>query len=241
MYRKKIARLHDKIYLKENRYKKPLEKFILLVKLLKKYTDKRSKYSLLDVGCANGELLYNLDKYFKNVNLTGIDIRKDLIIKAKKKLPGYIKLFKKNIYKKNLIINNKSKKNKKYDIIILSGTIGIFDFPEIVFKNLLLNLNNKGQIFIMDNFNIYPFNVFIKYEDLKLKNVLQPGFNTFSINHVKKYFRNKKIQFIPFQISKKIKKNKSDLMRAWTLNINKKRYFTNALGIIMRQYWVRIF
>ena len=61
MYRKKIARLHDKIYLKENRYKKPLEKFILLVKLLKKYTDKRSKYSLLDVGCANGELLYNLD------------------------------------------------------------------------------------------------------------------------------------------------------------------------------------
>lgn len=56
---KKAIRIHDKLYLKENRYKNTKESFKLLIKILKNKIKKFEKYTLLDVGCANGELIYN--------------------------------------------------------------------------------------------------------------------------------------------------------------------------------------
>ena len=51
-------RLHDKLYLKSNLYKKPKENFKFLQKILKKDYQKKKKYKVIDTGCANGELLY---------------------------------------------------------------------------------------------------------------------------------------------------------------------------------------
>ena len=42
---------------------KPKEIFTYLIKLLKKKS-KRRNISLIDIGCANGELLYHLGKNF---------------------------------------------------------------------------------------------------------------------------------------------------------------------------------
>ena len=63
----KKIRLHDKIYLKSNRYKKPKEISKLLYKILKKRLSKTKNYKLLEVGCANGELLFFLDQKFSNI------------------------------------------------------------------------------------------------------------------------------------------------------------------------------
>ena len=57
-------KIHNKFYLKENRYKKPKESFKFLFNLLTKFTKKNKKYQLLDIGCANGELIFNLEKKF---------------------------------------------------------------------------------------------------------------------------------------------------------------------------------
>ena len=80
----KTKRLHDSLYLKENRYRKPKENFKFLMKLLSQRTDKNKNYKLIDIGCANGELLWNLKRKFKNLDLYGLDVRYDLIQKAKK-------------------------------------------------------------------------------------------------------------------------------------------------------------
>jgi trans-aconitate methyltransferase len=82
--KKNIKRLHDSLYLKENRYDKSKESFKFLINLLKKKIKKNKRYSLIDVGCANGELIFQLEKNFKNLDITGLDVRKDLIDKAKK-------------------------------------------------------------------------------------------------------------------------------------------------------------
>ncbi len=99
-------RIHDKLYLKSNRYNKPKECFKLLKNILKKRLKKNKTYDLLDIGCANGELLYYLNKNFKNINFHGVDVRIDLINLAKKKLPSKIKLEKMDFNKK-LIIKKK--------------------------------------------------------------------------------------------------------------------------------------
>ena len=68
------------------------------MKLIKQRINKNKNYKLIDIGCANGELLWNLNRKFKNLDLYGLDVRHDLIIKAK--ACKNIKFFQKNISKK---------------------------------------------------------------------------------------------------------------------------------------------
>jgi len=224
----------DYIYLHENRYKKPKEAHLLLINLLKK-EKLSSKTNLLDVGCAAGELIYNIKKHFPQINITGIDKHQPLLDKAKRNTSKDIIYKKKNIYKKNIKIG-------KYDIIIASGMMGIFDNPKIIFNNLLNNLNSKGKMYIFSSFNPYPFNVYIKYEDYrKKKKILHSGYNFFSLGFVKKFFKKKnmKVKIFPFEIKRKLKKRKN-LIRTWTMDIGNSKIMTNGLCIIQNQYWLKI-
>tara|TARA_B100001175_G_C19480484_1_gene626828 strand:- start:630 stop:1331 length:702 start_codon:yes stop_codon:yes gene_type:complete len=231
----KIVRLHDSLYLKENRYKQTKDCFKFLFKILKKKISKKKTYDVIDIGCSNGELIFSLEKNFENFNITGLDIRKDLINKAKKNVSKNVDFINRDISKRKFILK------KKYDLIIFSGILCIFDNPKIVFKNLLKILKPKGQIYIFDHFNEFDYNIFVKYEDINLKNrVLQSGWNIFSLKFVKNFFKHKKTEYFKFHIRKKIKKNKSDPIRTWTIKFRKKNYFTNALNFIYHQYWLRI-
>jgi len=232
---KKTIRLHDKLYLKENRYKNTKDSFKLLIKILKTKLKKQKKYNLLDVGCANGELIYNLEKNFQNIEFTGLDVRKDLIEKAKRHVGVNVKFL-------NLDISKKQKLKKKYDLIICAGVLAIFDNYKIVLTNLSKLLKKGGEIYLFGNFNIYDFDVFIKYKDLhKNQNKFQSGWNIWSLYSIKKFFKKKSIKIFRFYINKKIYPKKNDLIRCWTVNIKNKNYFTNALSIIQKQFWVRIY
>ena len=229
----KKIRIHDKFYLNSNRHNKPKEYFKLLHKILKKKIKKNKKYELLDVGCANGELLFFLDKKFSNLKFTGVDIRKDLIDSAKKKLPTNIALSKKDFNKRILI-------KKKYDFVICCGVISIFDNLEIFINNLKKSVKKNGYLFIFNSFNEYDFDAIVSYKDLNsnVKNY-QSGWNIWSVKTIQKYFKTK-VKKHKFQIKFDIKKNKDDLIRTWTLNIDKKRYFVNALQIIQNQMFLEI-
>ena len=227
-------RNHDEIYLKSERYKKPKEAFKLLYKILKKRLSKTKNYELLDVGCANGELLFFLNEKFSNIKFYGVDIRNDLIKLARKKLPS-------DIYLKKFDYNQKQSLNKKFDIIICSGVISIFDNLDIFFKNIKKNIKKNSIFFLFGGFNEYDFDIISGYRDLNSKITnYQSGWNIWSIKTIKKYFKEKKIIKHPFEIKFDIKQNKKDLIRSWTIKINKKRYFTNALLSIENQMWLEI-
>ena len=55
MSNKKVKRLHDTLYLKENRYKRPKESSKILYALIKKNLKKKKKqnFSILDVQLVN--------------------------------------------------------------------------------------------------------------------------------------------------------------------------------------------
>ena len=224
----------DDIYLYENRYEKPKEAFQTFIDLLKK-EKLSSNTSLLDVGCAAGELIFNIKKNFPQINISGIDELQSLLNKAKKNTSEDIIYKKKNIYKKNINLG-------KFDIIVASGIMGIFDKPEIIFNNFLKNLKSDGKIYIFSSFNPYPYNVYIKYEDYKnSKNVLHAGYNFFSLDYIKNFFakKNKKVKIFPFKIKKKLKKRKN-LIRAWTIDVGNSKIMTNGLSVIRNQFWLKI-
>lgn len=232
MKKKLVKRLHDEFYMKENRYEDPKEAYKVLLKEL----NKKKFKSLMDVGCANGELLYFLNQKLKNVDFTGIDVLQNLLDKAKKNCSSDINFLKKDISKKNLKVG-------KFDRIILSGVLSIFDNPEMIIKNLLGNLSKNGKLYIFGAFNPNPYNVLVKYEDVnKDKNVYQSGWNIFSLDTMKLIAKknNKKMKAIEFKMPFDIKKRKNDLIRTWTVEFEGKRQWTNGLGIIYHGYWVEI-
>jgi len=232
---KKIQRLHDKLYLKENRYKKTKDIFKYINRILNKNIIKNKKYDVLDIRCAAGELLYYLERKYKNFNLTGYDIRNDLLKKAASHLTKETNLKQVNINKKNKFLK------KKFDIIICTGVIGIFDDLENFKINILKLLKKNGIILIGGLINEFNFNVFVKYEDLKNKNILQSGWNIWSINTIKKLFNKKKVKIYKYNPSKKFKKIKNDPVRSWTINVDGKRYFTNAIIPIQNFLVVKIY
>ena len=82
------------------------------------------------------------------------------MLKAKKMCSPNIEFKKGNISKK---INNIG----KFDIVIFSGVLSIFNDGEKILKNLFSLLKPKGKVFIFDSFNIYSYNLYIKSETKK--------------------------------------------------------------------------
>ena len=230
----KVKRLHDSFYKEEERFEKPKLSFIELFKILKT----KPSDLILDVGCANGELLFNLSKKYKNNQLYGFEILPSLIKVAKKNLPENVKIHK-------IDINKKIKINKKFDVIIISGVISIFDNYEKPLTNLLKILKKNGKIMIFNHFNKFNIDVYIKYRtNSKNSNVLQSGWNIHSIDGLKKFFKqhNKKIKIYKFKPKKSFKGKINDPLRSWTFkNKKNENLITNGLSILQDQYWLKFY
>lgn len=234
---KKIKRLHDNLYLKENRYKKPKESAKIIINLIKKDLKKNKKDDLqyLDVGCATGELIYAVNNKIKALNSTGIDILPKLLSKAKKFNPS-------STFLKKDVNDKKFDTKKKYDFITMTGVVSIFDNFKISFNNLNKLMHKKSVLYIHGHFNPYPYDVFIKYSDKNIPNIHQSGWNILSLDSIKKfcYKKNLKIDIYPFNINKNLYPNKKDLIRTWTIKYKNKKYFTNGLNLLLSKYFLVI-
>lgn len=230
----KIKRLHDSFYKDEKRFLNPKQSFIELFKIL----NVKDKESILDVGCANGELLYNLNKQYTRNKLSGFELLPSLISVAKKNLPKDI-----NIYKVD--ITKKIKVTKKFDVIIVSGVISIFDDYKKPLHNLIKLLNKNGRLFIFNHFNKYDIDVFIKYRTISKNNkILQSGWNIHSIQGLKKFFERygKKTKVFKFKPKKSFKGKINDPLRSWTFKSKKnENLITNGLSILQDQYWLKFY
>ena len=229
-----IKRLHDTFYKNEKRFSNPKQSFIELFKILKV----NPKDTILDVGCANGELLYNIRKKYRENKLSGFELLPSLIKTAKKNLPKDINIHKIDITKKINVREN-------FDIIIISGVISIFDDYKKPLKALLKILKPNGKIFIFNHFNKYNIDVFIKYRTRsKNQNILQSGWNIHSIKGLKDFFKEngKKTRVFKFKPKKSFKGKLNDPLRSWTFKKkNNENLTTNGLSILQDQYWLKFY
>ena len=232
MQLKKISYLNETYHKKKR--DKPKEIFTYLIKLLKKKS-KRRNISLIDIGCANGELLYHLGKNFPEFNLTGIDVDKDLLNIAKKTCPKNIKFEQMNVLKLK-------KKIKKYDIIVISGVLSIFEDAEKILNNLLKILKPKGLVYIFESLNLYSYNLQIKATTYKKRKKIiwnkymysKDFFNRFANKH------KMKCSFFPVRLNINLKKDKKNLQYGWTEYLSNKKIVTSGLGIIQNQFWTKL-
>ncbi len=229
----KVKRLHDHIYLKENRYKKPKEMFKFIERNAFKSTFNKKKELICDIGCAAGEFLYFLKKEYPHKSFTGVDLRKDLLNKAKRHVSG-VKFLKGSVLRKSLF------KKKSFDKIFLIGVHPIFDNFEKCFSNLIYWTKPKGEIYICDMFNPFAVDVLIKYKLAENYNsrIFESGWNIFSQKSVSTFLKKNNLirsfKFKKFEMPFDLKPQK-DPIRSWTIKSNKNRLMINGLSIIQPQ------
>jgi len=128
---------------------------------------------ICDVGCATGDFLYYLSNSIKDAEFFGIDIREDLLTKAKQEVSNC-----------NFILgdisDSKTLPKKQFDIVFMTGVLSIFDDYEIILENFLQLIKPKGIGYIFGIFNSYDIDVLIKIHNSKYQDGWESGWNLFS-------------------------------------------------------------
>ena len=198
--------------------------------------------TLLDIGCASGDFLFQLHQTLQNIQTVGIDKSSALIKLAKKQLgkrsnPQFHRLD---------ILSPKDRPllsrllRTQAEVITILGTLHTFhDFTPIL-QPLISNPSTK-KIIIHSPFNPDPVNVRVFHQDISSKNKdWQSGYNIFSQRTISEFFTRHKIfkfKFIPFVMKKTLTKRQNYPMFNYHL-IDKrgKKWLTNGAGLIFQEY-----
>tara|TARA_B000000460_G_C21531820_1_gene401158 strand:- start:625 stop:1338 length:714 start_codon:yes stop_codon:yes gene_type:complete len=223
----KIIRNHDKFYLNENRKNEPKEQFKFLFK--KSLEGKNfENLKICDVGCATGDFLYYISNLVKNVDLFGIDVREDLLSKAKKEVNNC-----------NFILgdisNNQTLPKMEFDIVYMTGVLSIFDNYETILENFLKLIKPGGLGYIFGIFNPYDIDAIIKIRHSSSTDEWESGWNLFSKSSISKTLKENKIEhnFLDWNIDIDIPKHENDPLRSWTLkDKNNLRLIVNGIQLL---------
>ncbi len=214
----------DYIYVNEDYYKNPKETFLFISKII---TQSHDKPSILDLGCARGELLYYLKNNIQHEELVGVDYSEKLINEAKKfdGLKGV---------RFNVGTADDFKLNSKFDVVVMSGVLSYFDDIYKVFECMKIHLNPDGKIIIFGFFNEYDVDLLIKYRNNKYFEAFESGWNIHSIITISKELKKLGLEIVNqriFELSFKSKKQ-DDPCRAWNIETEDGIKFTNGLKLL---------
>ena len=207
--------------------KKKKEVFYQIQKILKKYHKKNLGLNILDVGCADGNLINFLEKDFIDSTFTGIDISQKLISKCKN---TNRKTFIKSDYKK-------FSKLKKYDVAIGLGISGYASNLIALIKDLLKFVKKGGFLIVEGGVNFNGFDVDVKFRYNKSKPLKwETGFNSISSDYLESFLKKNKLKFkyfnwdfpIPIKYSKKDSKIRNRTLK----DENGKFWIFNGLNFI---------
>jgi len=207
-------RIADKEMYNDSKYhKEPKEYFKLIlskINFIFNNNEKIKPTKIIDVGGANGALLSFLKKDYPNLEMQCYEPL-DTLIEIGRKLDSSIKFENYSLFDiPNL------EEEKKADVVISCGVIGIFKNPEKFLSHILKLGKKKSTILILSPFNEEPIDVILKYKYSK-NDFWETGHNLFSIETMKQIASKFNLDFgeedfkMPFQIDKT-----DDPMRSWT-------------------------
>jgi|GEM_PF-733928 SAM-dependent methyltransferase len=214
----------DYIYIDEDYYKNPKEIFVFLKKLI---SNDFVEPSILDLGCARGEFLFFIKNSLKTKGLTGVDYSLNLIEEGKS-FSGL-----KNV---DLIVDSAEEfqMDKTFDVITMLGVLSYFQSTMPTLSKIKKHLAINGKAYILGMFNDFDVDVHIKYRNNKYFDQFESGWNLHSLSTIKKNLDNLNMRLInvhTFNLSFDLSPQ-DDPCRAWHINTENGKKFTNGLGLI---------
>jgi ubiquinone/menaquinone biosynthesis C-methylase UbiE len=211
---------------------KSYERFGFLFNNIKSQLKKTE--TLLDIGCAKGELIYLLKEEYPEIKYTGLEYSINLINIAKNEQ------FLKDV---EFIEGDAAdfELNRKFDTVIMSGVLSIFDDISKPLLCMLKHIKSGGKGYIFGGFNVDNIDVILKYRNnYQDSKEWESGLNIFSIDSVKKIIHDEIVDFNykKFNISQELKKE-SNPIKSYTLNLeNGEKLIVTGAGVIRDFYLI---
>lgn len=214
------------IYIKNGQQFKVKEIFKTIKCIIIKEFDDCSRLKILDIGGATGELAYYLKKELK--------IQKDVCVLEKQRnfVVNGAERFSKCGIRMLRGDAQKFRLHETFDVIIMCGVITIFNDFRLSIRMILEHLKKEGLAIIVSIFNDYPIDVRLCFKQ-KGDKVWQTGFNMFPLEDVVNFIKERGAtvsvseHIMPFDLPRQ-----ENSLRAWTVDMNGKRFLTNGLNLI---------
>ena len=143
-------------YSKSTRYSSPKEEHKFFEQTLRKRVSIDAPLNVVDVGCANGELLYLLKQKYPHWKLSGIDITPEFI-EVGRNFDGLAGV--------DLAVTDLFEEVRTFDLVLCDGTLQIFPDVEPPLKQLVKLCRPGGHIFATGRFNRFDIEVRLQYCD----------------------------------------------------------------------------
>ncbi|MAE87197.1 MAG: hypothetical protein CMB80_30975 [Flammeovirgaceae bacterium] len=223
----------DYIYQNEDYLNNPKDQFKRILHWLEQNTESSESYSLLDLGCAQGELIHYLSHNTTGISFTGVDYSDALISAAQEKVDA--RFIKANI--------EKYVSDIKYDFVVICGVIEYLDDPSIIMDNIASYLKEGGKCLILNIFNEYDIDVRVRYRNNKYFDEFQSGWSLHSLEVFYRILQNNN-----FDVEKEEKffpncflEPKKDPARSWMVKMpDDTLKYMNGLSQIYDSYVIEV-
>ncbi len=165
-----------------------------MIELLKSELSQDSKEKLLDIGCSDGMFLRHLRSEFASLDLWGLELDDKFIQQGKAQ----------NDQAGVQIMQGDASSvdsSTKYDVILASGILSVFDEPFPILEGWLNCLASNGILIVFGYFNERDLDTRIHYRNHFDDHGWETGLTAYSQKAYQKYFGEKgqvSVDFIPF-------------------------------------------
>lgn len=198
--------------------------------LLQKNIPKNFGGEVLDIGCATGNAIKIIKELYPHSLITGIDLKKELLHIARKRVGPKPKLIQTCI--------TKYKPKIKFDLIIASGVLSIFDDVSKMLNKWINWLKKNGILYIYGRFNSSDIDTIVYFKNLNYGNKWESGLTAYSLSTVKILLQKKNVRFkfIKFKLNRDLKKQHNPI-RTFTLKLkDNSRVVVNGANIIAEHF-----
>lgn len=194
--------------------------------------DLKKSRSILDVGCAKGAFLFHALKVNPDLECHGIDPAGELVEEAKK-----VKELNDSSFESTGLLEYKT--DRKFDFVLASGVLSIFDSYEKPLERILELTRAGGKVFIFSGFNSRDVDVKIQFKNNESESPeWRSGINMFSQNTIETYLQGRvsQITWKKFPIQVDLPPS-SDPMKAYTLTTKEAgKILVNGANIVREFY-----
>lgn len=212
---------------------KKYERFKFLSDHVLKMVDPNCK--ILDIGCAKGEFIYYLKSVLNDetIKYCGFDLSDELIAIAKNEpeLSG-VKFVTADVLNFEL--------NEKFDILIMSGVLSIFDDFEKPLRQMFKHMHNKSVGYIFGCFNDDDIDVIVRYRNNYAgSTVWESGYNNYSLKTIDKFIKTfcNEVNLYKFDLSIDLPKE-DDPVKSFTLNTVEKGRIITCGAKQITDFWL---